>query len=132
MIKKPNLHTGQKRRFGSAGVINVLITNAVLQALLVSNVVSMPIATMISQGINTTLGYIIYGKIVFKAESLRHRLPIIKYIILMAAIWGVNTLGIAIGEALSINKNLTAVGMIPVLAVLSFVGQKYWVFKNEA
>jgi len=132
MIREPNLQRGQKRRFGSAGVINVLITNAVLQALLVSNVVSMPIATMISQGINTTLGYIIYGKIVFKAESLRHRLPIIKYIILMAAIWGVNTLGIAIGEALSINKNLTAVGMIPVLAVLSFVGQKYWVFKNEA
>ena len=130
MIKKSNQHSGQKRRFGTAGIINVLITNAVLQALLASSLVSMPAATMISQGVNTSLGYIIYGKIVFKSGDLRHHLSIVKYIILMISVWFINTIGISLGEALSINKNLTAVGMIPILAVLSFLGQKYWVFNR--
>ena len=131
MIIKSNLRTGQKRRFGVAGIVNVLITNAVLQVLLASSVVSVPAATLTSQVVNTTVGYVIYGKMVFKSAALRHHLSVIKYIILMTGIWLLNTIGIALGAALSINKNLAAVGMIPVLAVLSFLGQKYWIFIDE-
>ena len=70
---------GQKRRFGAAGLLNVLITNAVLQMLLVSNLVSVAVATLISQVINASLGYAIYGKLVFKAKGLRHHRPLIRY-----------------------------------------------------
>ena len=120
---------GQKRRFGAAGVANVLITNLVLQALLASSVVGVTTATLISQLINTCLGYAIYGKMVFKAEGLRHHRPLLSYLLLMTAMWLLNAAGIAGGEAWGINKNLAAAGLIPCLAVLSFFAQKYWVFR---
>ena len=125
----PNRPRGQKRRFGAAGVANVLITNLVLQALLASSVVGVTTATLISQLINTCLGYAIYGKMVFKAEGLRHHRPLLSYLLLMTWMWLLNTAGIAGGEALGINKNLAAAGLIPCLAVISFVAQKYWVFR---
>jgi putative flippase GtrA len=124
-----NRQRGQKRRFGLAGIINVLLTNFVLQALLASNLVSVTAATLISQIINTCLGYSIYGKMVFKAKGLRHHRPLIRYLLLMAAMWLLNTAGIAGGEAFGINKNIAAAGLIPLLAMLSFCTQKYWVFK---
>lgn len=124
-----NQQRGQKRRFGLAGIINVLLTNVVLQALLASNLVSVTAATLVSQLINTCLGYSIYGKMVFKAKGLRHHRPLLRYLLLMTAMWLLNTASIAGGEALNINKNLAAAGLIPLLAVLSFCAQKYWVFK---
>ena len=126
----PHQPIGQKRRFGAAGIINVLITNLVLQALLASSIVSVTVATLISQLINTCLGYTIYGKIVFKAEVLRHRRPLLSYLLLMTGMWILNAAGIAVGEALEINKNLAAAGLIPFLAVLSYAAQKYWVFRK--
>ena len=125
----PNRRRGQKRRFGAAGVANVLITNLVLQALLASSMVGVTAATLISQLINTCLGYAIYGKMVFKAEGLRHHRPLLSYLLLMTGMWLLNAAGIAGGEAWGINKNLAAAGLIPCLAVLSFCGQKYWVFR---
>jgi putative flippase GtrA len=128
-LSDPNRPRGQKRRFGAAGVTNVLITNLVLQALLASSVVGVTAATLISQVINTCLGYAIYGKMVFKAERLRHHRPLLSYLLLMTGMWLLNAAGIASGEALGVNKNLAAAGLIPCLAMLSFLGQKYWVFK---
>ena len=125
----PNRPRGQKRRFGAAGVTNVLITNLVLQLLLASAVVGVTTATLISQLINTCLGYAIYGKMVFKAEGLRHHRPLLSYLLLMTVMWLLNAAGIAGGEALGINKNVAAAGLIPCLAVLSFFAQKYWVFR---
>ena len=125
----PNRPRGQKRRFGAAGVTNVLITNLVLQALLASSMVGITAATLISQLINTCLGYAIYGKMVFKAEGLRHHRPLLSYLLLMTVMWLLNAAGIAGGEALGINKNVAAAGLIPCLAVLSFFAQKYWVFR---
>ena len=125
----PNPQRGQKRRFGAAGVTNVLITNLVLQALLASSVVGVTAATLISQLTNTCLGYAIYGKMVFKAEGLRQSRPLLSYLLLMTGMWLLNAAGIAGGEALCINKNLAAAGLIPCLAVLSFFAQKYWVFR---
>ena len=120
---------GLKRRFGAAGIINVLVTNLVLQVLLASSIVSVTAATLISQVINTCLGYAIYGKVVFKAQGLRHRRPLIRYLLLMTAMWLLNTVGIEFGDTVGVNKNLAAAGLIPCLAVLSFFAQKYWVFR---
>ena len=120
---------GQKRRFGAAGIINVALTNLALQALLASNAISVTAATLISQLINTCLGYAIYGKIVFRAQGLRHHQPLVRYLLLMTAMWILNTVGIELGEAAGINKNFAAAGLVPFLAVLSYFCQKRWVFK---
>ena len=125
-----NKRRGQKRRFGVAGIINVLITNAALQSLLASNLASIAVATLISQSINTILGYAIYGKLVFGAKGLREREPIIRYGALMIAMWLLNATGIELGAAVSLSKNAAAIVMVPCLAVLSYITQKYWVFRK--
>ena len=125
-----NKPKGQKRRFGVAGIINVLITNAALQALLASNLASVAVATLISQSINTILGYTIYGKLVFSIKGLRKKEPIIRYGVLMIAMWLLNAIGIELGTVLSLSKNAAAILMVPCLAVLSYIGQKYWVFRK--
>jgi len=120
---------GQKRRFGAAGIINVLLTNLVLQVLLASSIVNVTTATLISQLINSCLGYAIYGKMVFKAQGLRHHRPLLRYLLLMTTMWLLNSVGIEFGDNVGLNKNLAAAGLIPCLAVLSFIAQKYWVFR---
>lgn len=127
--EQPARKRGQKRRFGAAGLLNVLITNAVLQILLASNLVAVTMATLISQAINTGLGYAIYGKLVFKAKGLRHHRPLLRYLLLMTAMWLLNAAGIEAGASIGIQKNLAAAALIPCLAVISFGAQKYWVFK---
>ena len=121
---------GQKRRFGIAGIINVLITNAALQSLLAANKVSIAFATLISQSINTILGYAIYGKLVFGAKGLRQSKQVTRYILLMIGMWILNTAGIELGSAINLNKNVAAGLMVPCLAVLSYISQKNWVFKK--
>lgn len=121
---------GRKRRFGVAGIINVAITNLVLQLLLASNLVSVLLATLISQGLNTILGYLIYGKLVFKADDLRHHRPALKYLSLMAGIWLLNSGLIKAGESAGISRNLSAGALIPVLAVISYAAQKSWIFRQ--
>ena len=125
-----NKPKGQKRRFGVAGIINVLITNAALQALLASNLASVAVATLISQSINTILGYAIYGKLVFGAKGLKGKEPVIRYGVLMISMWLLNAAGIELGTALSLSKNSAAILMVPYLAVLSYIVQKHWVFQK--
>ena len=127
---KSNKPKGQKRRFGLAGVINVLLTNLVLQVLLASNIVDIAIATLLSQAINACLGYTIYGKLVFGAQGLSHKKPIIRYSLIMVGMWLLNTVGIEFGSAANLSKNVAAILMVPCLAVLSYIAQKYWVFRK--
>ena len=127
---EPKKTKGQKRRFGIAGIINVFVTNAVLQALLASNAMSIAVATLFSQATNTILGYAIYGKLVFGAKGLRQRKPVTKYLFLMIGMWLLNTAGIELGSAMSVSKNTAAIFMAPCLAVLSFAAQKSWVFRR--
>ena len=51
------------------------------------------------------------------------------YLALMTAMWLLNTVGIEFGNTVGVNKNLAAAGLIPCLAVLSYISQKYWVFR---
>ena len=125
-----NKPKGQKRRFGVAGIMNALITNAALQALLASNLASVAVATLISQSINTILGYAIYGKLVFGAKGLKGKEPVIRYGVLMISMWLLNAAGIELGTALSLSKNSAAILMVPYLAVLSYIVQKHWVFQK--
>ena len=125
-----NKPKGQKRRFGVAGIINVILTNAALQTLLASNLASVAVATLISQSINTILGYAIYGKLVFGAKGLRGKEPVIRYGVLMITMWLLNAAGIELGTTLSLSKNSAAILMVPCLAVLSYISQKYWVFRK--
>lgn len=127
---KSKKRSGQKRRFGLAGITNVILTNAVLQALLASNVVNIAVAAFASQAVNTILGYTIYGKLVFRAQRLRQKKPVIRYTLLMTAMWILNTGGIELGATANISKNIAALAMIPILAVLSYVAQKNWVFRR--
>jgi putative flippase GtrA len=121
--------TGRKRRFGIAGLLNVAITNLVLQCLLASSTVSTLLATLIGQVINTALGYAIYGKLVFRAKGLSHHKPALKYLSLMTAIWLLNSMTINVASSIGIARSLTAAAMIPVLAVVSYLVQKSWVFR---
>ena len=120
---------GEKRRFGAAGIFNVILTNLALQTLLLSNLMGVMTATLISQAINSLLGYAIYGKMVFKAQRLKHYQPPLRYISLMTTMWLINATGIEACEAININRNLAAASLVPFLAIISYYVQKHWVFK---
>lgn len=121
---------GQKRRFGAAGVLNVLFTNLILQGLLSIDIVGVAVATLISQAINTSIGYAIYGKMVFRIRRLRHHNPLLRYLLLMGCLWLLNLAGIKLGTYIGINRNLVAALLIPCLAMVSFATQKHFVFKQ--
>ncbi len=125
------IFSGEKRRFGLAGLANVLLTNVVLQLLLSSNLVSIVVCTFISQAVNTLLGYAIYGKLVFRKSGIsRNKTFLVKYFLLMLSLWWCNTFGISIGSSLGYPTNLVALLLIPILAIFSYIIQKYWVFEK--
>lgn len=78
---------------------------------------------------NTVLGYSIYGKVVFRAKGLRNHRPAIKYLVLMTVIWIINSFIIKALAHHGFNRNVAAATAIPLLAMLSYAGQKIWVFK---
>lgn len=127
---KHRLFSGRKRRFGLAGAFNVVITNLTLQLLLASNIVSVATATLISQALNTTVGYLIYGKLVFRSSRMRRHTSILKYLALMLCIWMFNTSGIMIGVQLGIGRGIAAAGMILPMAMVSYGIQKIWIFRK--
>lgn len=130
MQKKSNEEFGSKKRFGMAGLFNVAITNLVLQTLLATNVANILLATLISQSINTVFGYLIYGKLIFKANRLKCHKPILKYLCLMSLIWLMNYSLIEAGAAAGVNKNVTAIAFMPAAAIISYISQKNWVFSQ--
>ena len=105
-------NNGQKRKFILVGTINVLLTNLVLQALLLLNFISIPISTLISQFINMIFGYLIYSKFIFNVKFYRKKTFMAK-----------------LGFDFGISKNLTAFLIIPIFAIISFIFQKFWVFR---
>ena len=63
---RPRIGTGRKRRFGMAGLINLVVSNSFLQALLAANT-PVAISTLATQIFNGLLGYVTYGKYAFRA-----------------------------------------------------------------
>jgi hypothetical protein len=119
----------EKRKFILAGFLNVFITNLFLQILLLTNLLNLFLTTLFCQLINMSLGYAIYSSFIFKVKNINNSIFIRKYSFLMFTIWLINALGIKAGNLIGITKNSSALIMLPLLAFISFLVQKFWVFK---
>ena len=117
---------GEKRLFLSFGMFNFLITNFVLQVLLL--LIPTILATVISQLVNLILGYYLYGKKVFKFMRLSKYI-FFKYLILAFILWIFNFGLIQYFFYYGFNKNITAIFIIPLLVIISYLSQKYFVFR---
>ena len=117
----------EKRNFLTFGIINFLITNVALQITLLY--FETFLATLISQFININIGFLLYGKKVFKRKKFTF-ISVIFYIVLAIFLWIINSLSIIYLFKLGINKNLSAIILIPILVSISFYGQKYLVFRK--
>lgn len=123
---------GRKRRFGLAGAANVIATNILLQILLGIQYFPGYAATLISQVFNGCLGYLIYSRWVFCAQSNHGFRSILSYFILMLFLWGLNALAIQtlVSAVLVSNRNIAALVMIAPLAITSYLIQKNIIFNT--
>ena len=116
---------GRKRRFFVFGITNVLITNLVLQLALL--IMPTALAALLSQSINVLLGFVLYGRYVFRVRHLCSR-SAWRYLLLAMVLWSSNWLGINLIAGMGVSRNMGAVLMIPILAMLSYFAQKRMVF----
>jgi len=119
--------TGRKRRFLGYGALNVLVTNLVLQGLLL--VVGTGLATLLSQSVNVALGFVLYGKKVFRVDRLQKR-SAARYLLMALMLWWANWAGISALSGWGLSRNLAALLLIPVLAAASYTLQKLVVFRQ--
>jgi putative flippase GtrA len=117
---------GQKRRFLAFGLMNVAITNGLLQALLAFNLAT-GLATLLSQLCNVGLGYVLYGTQVFRVSRLQRR-SAVAYGLLALLLWWANWAGIQVLSQLGWSRQLAALALITPLAALSYGAQKWLVF----
>ena len=118
-----------KRKFIFFGFINVLISNLFLQLLLLINFIPISISTLLFILFNAILGYVLYGKFVFKISNIINKNYIYKYSFTLLLSWLLLNIIISYASIFKINPNLSSVIMIPFLAIYSFLMQKYWIFK---
>ncbi len=121
--------SGRKRRFLGYGALNVLATNLVLQSLLL--VLGTGLATFLSQLLNVALGFVLYGKRVFRVERLQKR-SALSYALMALGLWWCNWAGISLLAGWGLSRNLAALLLIPVLAALSYTVQKLVVFRQAS
>ena len=118
-------NNGEKKLFLLIGIFNMLITNVILQISLL--LIPTFFATFISQIFNFLFGYYLYGKIVFKMKKLDKSI-FKKYLLLVLVLGFLNFGLIQSFFYFEVNKNLTALLFIPLLALLSYYFQKKFVF----
>ena len=119
--------SGRKRRFLGYGALNVLVTNVVLQGLLL--VMGTGLATFLSQLLNVGLGFVLYGKRVFRVERLQKR-SAMSYAVMALWLWWCNWAGIDWLARVGLTRNLAALILIPVLASVSYAVQKLVIFRQ--
>ena len=119
--------SGRKRRFLGYGALNVLATNLALQALLL--VIGTGMATFLSQLLNVGLGFVLYGKRVFRVERLQKR-SVLFYALMALLLWWCNWAGIDWLAGLGLTRNLAALMLIPLLAAFSYAVQKLVIFRQ--
>lgn len=115
-------------RFIFYGLINIFFTNLALQILLIF--LNEIIATLIGQIINFAIGFNLYKTKVFGIKSFKN-IYLIKYLILHLSIWNLNWFIIKHFYSFGFSKNLSALFLIIPLAFLSYLSQKYIVFKKK-
>jgi len=127
--KSKNRYKGPKKKlFVILGLINLLLTNIILQFLLL--IVPTIYATFVSQIFNFLFGFYLYGKKVFKVNYLKKK-HFIKYFLLCIIVWNINWLTINYISMFAYSKNIIALLLIPPLALISYISQKYFVFKKN-
>ena len=117
----------KKTLFFILGVINVFLTNLIIQILLIF--LKTFYATFVGQLFNFLFGFYFYGKNVFKVNSLS-KSHLKKYLLLSIFIWNLNWIMISHLSVFGISKNIIAFILIAPLATLSYIIQKYIVFKR--
>ena len=117
---------GEKRRFLIFGIFNFFITTITLQVLLL--LIPTIFATIFSQLVNLIIGYYLYGKKVFKINNLDN-IVFKKYLILSLILWLLNFALIQSFFYVGLNKNITAILIIPLLVAISYLSQKKFVFR---
>ena len=90
---------------------------------------SIPVSVFLSNCISVPLRYYFYGKNVFGNKKSTAK-KIAKFLFGSVLLWSLNTLGTSFIHFLGLNKNISALIMIPFVASISFITQKYFVFKN--
>ena len=116
----------QKKKFVINAVIIWLVTEISLQIFLFY--FSIAFATFLSQTIYLVLGYLRYSRAVFNVK--RHKKNKIIYFLLLSFLgWKIKYLGIEILYYLGLGKNLSAILILPFLALISFNIQKHYIFK---
>ncbi len=121
------LLVGQRRRFLFYGFLNVLITQTALQLMLLT--FSTKFATFAAQVINISLGFLLYGKRVFMVKHLTLYIAF-RYTLISILLWVLNWFFIYILNDYGYSRNLSAIIILPFLALLSFLLQKLFVFRN--
>ena len=119
------LTKGRKRLFLIYGIANFLITNSVLQLLLL--VIPIYLATIVSQITNLVIGFYLYGKKVFNMKYLTYK-EFCKYILLASFNWVLNYVSIRLMYENGIQKNIAAILAIPFLVLISYFFQKKFIF----
>ena len=125
-ISRGSPRKGEKRLFLIFGILNFLITNVILQILLL--LTPTLFATIISQTVNVLIGYFLYGKKVFKFKKL-NKFVFKKYFFLALILWMLNFVLIQSFFYIGVNKNITAISIIPLLVIISYLSQRNFVFK---
>jgi hypothetical protein len=97
-LKRP----GQKRRFLAFGLVNVTCSNA-------------------------GLGYSLYGTQVFRVSRL-DQCSASAYALLTMLLWFANWVGISSLVLLGCPRPTAAISLIPILATISYITQKYLIF----
>ena len=103
----------------------MLTTNLALQGLLL--VTGPGLATFLSQLLNVVLGFVLYGKHVFRVEKFRKK-SVLAYSMLALTLWACNWGGIYMLISLGFASNIAALTMIPALAAFSYTVQRCFVF----
>ena len=116
----------KKTLFLILGLINVLLTNLMIQIFLLF--IPTIIATFVGQLFNFLFGFYFYGKKVFKVKKLNKN-HLTKYIFLNVIIWNINWTLITYISSFWDQKNIIAFLIILPLALVSYCLQKYYVFK---
>ena len=121
------LFKDKKSSFVLFGLINLLITNLILQVCLF--LIPTIIATLISQLFNFLFGFYLYGRKVFKVKVLTKN-QLLKYFLLSTLIWNLNWISISYLSLYGYAKNIIALSIVPPLALISYIFQKNFVFKK--
>lgn len=128
LYKFKALYKNEKIRFLIYGSFNTLITNLILQFfLLISSVF---ISTFISQVTNLLLGFYLYGSRVFNVNVFSKN-KFLLYSFLAFISWQLNYfLIIFLSNKIGLSNNFSAILVLPILSIWSYLIQKIIIFKK--